>query len=173
MGRHERLVWLLGLGLAFAGGIWICSQYLLKPATTASNQIVMSIGPEDWSVWNERGRSRAHRNDFAGALQDFDKALALNPNSAMLRNNKGGALLSLGNLRGALKEFTAAVELDPTYAEVRLNRGQTRGDLGDWSGAVEDLEQAISLTDETWPFRGFTLHRLEMSRKHRRDSRTY
>lgn len=174
MGRLERLFWLLGLVGAFAGGLAICRLYGGRAsAPPQPSRILMSVGPEDWSVWNERGRARAHRNDFRGAVEDFDRALELNPRSAMLRNNRGGALLSLGDLRGALKEFTVAVELDPAYAEVHLNRGQTRGDLGDWNGSVEDLEKALSLTDQYWPFRAFTLHRLEIARKHRRDTRVY
>lgn len=171
MSRRERLLWFLGLVGAFAAGVAICRQD--RGNAPEPSRIIMSIGPEDWSVWNERGRARAHRSDFRGALEDFDKALALNPRSAMLLNNRGGALLSLGDLHGALKEFTAAVALDAAYAEARLNRGQTRADLGDWNGAIEDLEKALSLTDESWPFRGFTVHRLELSKKHRRPSRVY
>lgn len=174
MGRFERFLWFLALIGALGTGLVIRQRFgATSPANLNPGRIVMSVGPEDWTVWNERGRTRVHRSDFRGALEDFNRALELNPKSSMLRNNRGGALLSLGDLQAALEEFTVAVALDPAYAEARLNRGQTKADLGDWNGAIEDLEKALSLTSESWPFRAFTVHRLELAKKHRRSSRVY
>lgn len=173
MGRLERCLWLFGLISAFVAGLVLCQRFMKSPPSPETTRIVMSVGPEDWAVWNERGRARAHRNDFRGALADFDRALELNPKFPMLHNNRGGALLSLGDLQGALKEFDTAVGLDPTYAEARLNRGQTRSELSDRDGAIQDLEKALALTDESWPFRAFTVQKLNLIRKTERKARVY
>lgn len=170
MSRRERFLWFLGLVGAFAAGIAICRRD--RENAPEPSRVIMSIGPEDWSVWNERGRARAHRSDFRGALADFDKALELNPESPMVRNNRGGALMSLGDLQGALAEFNAALKINPMYAEAHLNRGQAKADLGDPNGAIDDLESALALTDKSWAFRGFTVHKLELLKQQRR-SRTY
>jgi len=172
MARLERVLWLLGVVGAFAAGaaVFGARGSHVAPAGQSSEK---NITGRSWLQWNERGRARAHRLDFKGAVEDFDQALVLNPTSAMLHNNRGGALLSLGDLRGSLKEFDAAISLDPAYAEARLNRGQTRSDLGDWSGAIEDLEKALALTDKSWAFRAFTIHRLDCAKGNHRKARVY
>lgn len=64
MGRLERLLWLLGLVGAFTGGLAMCRIYGEGgSAPSKSNQILISVGPEDWSAWNERGRARAHNRE--------------------------------------------------------------------------------------------------------------
>jgi len=120
---------------------------------------------DSWSSWNEKGRAQAHRGECREAIKSFDRAIALNPSSAMLHMNRGSAFLYLGELHEALEEFNKAVTLDPAYPELLLNRAQARSGLGDWKGAVQDFEVALSLAPPTWPYRKFTSGKLEEARR--------
>lgn len=148
------------MGALCAAGFLSAQGSGLPSKTSASPAIV-----ETWSSWNEKGRAKAHRGDGRGAIQCFDRAIALNPSSAMLHMNRGSALLHLGELLEALEEFNKAVTLDPAYPELRLNRAQARSGLGDWKGAVQDFEVALSLAPPTWPYRKFTSGKLEEARR--------
>lgn len=155
---------ILGLGLtgALCAAAFLSGQGFDSPATAKPEH---PPARESWSFWNEKGRAQAHRGDSQGAIESFDRAITLNPSSAMLRMNRGSALLYLGDLGRALEEFDRAVALDPSYPELRLNRAQAKSGLGDWKGAVQDFETALTLAPSTWPFRKFASQKLDEAKR--------
>lgn len=64
----------------------------------------------------------AHR--YAEAGQFLDKAIANEPNSAMLINVKGNLLEQQGDMEGALAAYEKALAIDPTDAQVNSNIGR-------------------------------------------------
>lgn len=60
----------------------------------------------------------ATKRDYAGAVQDLEKALALDPNFAAAYRALGYAKFNTGmNVDGALADYMKAVELKPDYGE--------------------------------------------------------
>ncbi len=51
--------------------------------------------------------------DFAGAEQEFKRALALNPNDADIRHSYAHYLMAMGRMDESAAESRRAVELDP------------------------------------------------------------
>jgi tetratricopeptide (TPR) repeat protein len=98
---------------------------------------------------NERGMQRRRGGDLRGALEDFDVALRLNPDLAVVYNNRGTTLHELGDVEGALADFDAALCLDPNYADAHGNRAALRLERGDADGAAADCRRALELAPDS------------------------
>ena len=65
-----------------------------------------------------------------GAIQDYDKAIELNPNSAYAYNNRGYAKFQLQEDYQAIEDYDKAIELDPNYAQAyHYNRGVAKAEF--------------------------------------------
>ena len=107
-------------------------------------------------VW--RGIARAATDDFPGAIEDFDRAIAREPDNVLALTRRGiahAALVDLavgegraGDVRKeielGLKDYDAAIDLDPATIEARVQRGVLR-----WFSATrDDAEAAIPDAEE-------------------------
>ena len=79
------------------------------------------------------------------AINDYDKAIELNPKYASAYNNRGIAYARLGDNRQAIREFDKSIELNPKVPEVYYNRAIISGRLGGEQQAIENYKQAARL----------------------------
>ena len=86
---------------------------------------------------------------LTAALEDFDRAIELNPNLAVACNNRGGVKDNLGLPEDAIADFNRAIDLKPDYAKAYYNRGDTERNLGNISGARGDYQRTLDLAQET------------------------
>jgi len=105
---------------------------------------VMKVEPADELSWITRGLARLN-SDPAGALKDFDAALALNPRSLSALQNKSHVLSKLGRTSDALQTLDQTLELYPDYVKARSGRGIMNARLGNWAAAKADAEETIRL----------------------------
>jgi eukaryotic-like serine/threonine-protein kinase len=98
----------------------------------------------DPNALRQRGFERARMSDAAGALADFTRALALEPNSPSTRARRGWGYLNEAS-KLALRDFEEAIKLDPKNGDLHNGRGFARVLLGDYKGAVADVEEALLL----------------------------
>jgi Flp pilus assembly protein TadD len=73
----------------------------------------------DPELWLFRGRYRIDANDCRGAMQDFDRAIALAPDNAAAFGASGVARLCAGDKAGARHAFERALALDPGQPKIR------------------------------------------------------
>jgi tetratricopeptide (TPR) repeat protein len=78
-------------------------------------------------------------------ISDYDQAIQLFPNSALVYRYRGRARSDLGDKKGAIADFDKAIRLDPNYADAYGGRGRARSALGDKKGAIADLQKAAAL----------------------------
>jgi tetratricopeptide (TPR) repeat protein len=85
--------------------------------------------------------------NYQGALAEYDRAIALNPNYISAYSNRGLLRsLRLNDQNGALADYNKAIALDPKYATAYNNRGLLRSlRLNDQNGALADYNKAIAL----------------------------
>jgi tetratricopeptide (TPR) repeat protein len=99
---------------------------------------------------------RLHREgNYAGAIAEYDRALALDAGNAHAYNDRGCARRSMGDFAGALSYFDAGISARPSYGTLYFNRahtnayfiaaGSTPADLArvDVSAVLADYEAAL------------------------------
>jgi tetratricopeptide (TPR) repeat protein len=102
----------------------------------------------DAAAYNRRGMARYRLGDFAGAVADYDEALARQADFAEALNNRGAAHAAVGDLRAAVADYNAALSFRPDYPEAHNNRGAARHALNDLAGALADFDRAVELRPE-------------------------
>ncbi len=90
-----------------------------------------------------RGLAKAKRNDFAGAIEDYTLALAIQPSSPIVRSRRGWAYLVSGAPRLALRDFEEVIRKDPRSADAYSGRGSAHVVLGHFPLAVADAEESL------------------------------
>ncbi|MEE2658978.1 MAG: tetratricopeptide repeat protein [Candidatus Latescibacterota bacterium] len=95
------------------------------------------------------------RKDWHGARQQFEVALALNPDDARGQNGLGETIYAAGDRMGALEYFRRAAALDPKFPDPFRNIGLVFVRAGRGVEAVAALERSVSLegdevSGKTW-----------------------
>ena len=92
-----------------------------------------------------RAYEKANKNDKRGAIADYTKAIALDPNFVVAYFNRGSAKFYLEDYYGAIADFTKVIVLDPNDVDAYYFRGLVKRNLGDYNGAMADYNKAIAL----------------------------
>jgi tetratricopeptide (TPR) repeat protein len=79
------------------------------------------------------------------AIFDYNRAIDINPNLAILYLNRGFAKYKLGNKREAISDFDRAISLKSNFTQAYVNRGILKSQSGDKVGAISDLIKAAEL----------------------------
>lgn len=85
---------------------------------------ILEFGEYD-GAYNNRGNAYAKLGQKERVIQDYNKAIELNPSNYMAYSNRGVAYAKLGQYDRAIQNFNKAIEINPNYAEAYYNRGQT------------------------------------------------
>jgi tetratricopeptide (TPR) repeat protein len=116
---------------AFARGLPDGTKYLISRAigyqrngdavaASALMNAAVAANTGDPELWLFRGRYRVERGDCRGAVQDFDRALALAPDNAAAFGASGVARLCARRPRGrAARAFERAIQIDPAQPKIR------------------------------------------------------
>lgn len=79
------------------------------------------------------------------AIQDYDKAIELNPNFAKAYNNRGKCYFALDKKLKSKSDFDKAIQINPYYTEAYSNREQVYFALGEIEKSKSDSEKAKEL----------------------------
>jgi len=89
---------------------------------TEVNPLLKDV-PKDAAAKFEMGREKMAKDDYKGAVGDFDSAIAAYPKFAAAYYEKGAALLKANDLDNATAAFVRAIELKPDYVEAKYGYG--------------------------------------------------
>jgi tetratricopeptide (TPR) repeat protein len=94
---------------------------------------------------NNLGYDLAHQDRPAEAIEQYQKALEINPDFTEAHNNLGTALLNQGWLEEASEHYHQALDKDPAFAEAHNNLGILLTKQDRIAEAIEEYRKAIEL----------------------------
>ena len=83
-----------------------------------------------------------------GAIEDYTRAIEIDPKDAAAYFNRGGSHSKLGDNEQAIEDYTRAIEIDPKYAAAYNNRGIAHRNLGNSEMEAQDFATAKRLREE-------------------------
>jgi len=100
----------------------------------------------------KRGKVLFSKSDFAGAIENYNKAIELRPNWGEAYLQRGMARRMYGQLDGSIADYDKASELDPqttknnrSVAQAYTNHGQILAMNSQLENAITDFNKAITL----------------------------
>ncbi len=119
--------------------IWAASKRLSRRSTATWRP-----GSRSESVYRGRGLARAELGRYAGAIEDFTKALEMGPTSAV-QAYRGWMHLGVDAPKLAQRDFELAIELDPKNGDAYSGRGMVHASQGRYREATRDAAEAVRL----------------------------
>ena len=104
----------------------------------------LKINPRDAGALANYGNVLTLLGRFQDALETYDRALAIAPDSETLRN-RAQALQSLNRPRDALASYDAALQRDPTDVQAWFKRGVLLGELERPDESLASYDRVLAL----------------------------
>jgi tetratricopeptide (TPR) repeat protein len=115
---------------------------------------VIDIGGETDLVmagaYTNRGNALRDSGDMDRAIQDFNKAIGLDPKLAAAFGGRGAVFVAKGQFDFAILDYNQAIKLNPKNADIYyFNRGTTYSLQGQYDKAVQDFDQVIRVNPKS------------------------
>jgi tetratricopeptide (TPR) repeat protein len=101
--------------------------------------------PDCWTGYNNLGRALLEKGQVLKALDEFQKALGINPSNVDARNNLGNALFQRGKLDEAVAQYQKALEINPNHPQIHYNFGNALLQKGEFDEAVAQFQRALEI----------------------------
>ena len=111
--------------------------YYFKVIPENNLQNYMNYG---WNLYN--------KGDFEGAIEQFNKAVILDPENEIIYRVLGWSYYHLGKYEEAIEQFNKAVILDPENEIIYRVLGWSYYHLGKYEEAIEQFNKAVILDSE-------------------------
>jgi tetratricopeptide (TPR) repeat protein len=153
-GPKEKPVELIRRGAAFivkqADPCALAAAYVVRKQVTDSLETVqycLAHSPKEEHSWAHSiwGWTLHERHDPAGAIEHYQKALALDPKNADAHNNWGYTLQVQGDYDAAVPHFQQAIAIRPDFALPYENWGNLLRDLKRFAEAAKTFEKAADV----------------------------
>ena len=106
----------------------------------------LAVAPEA-EAYIKRGIARRKTRQFEAAIEDYDQAIRLKPDSAVAYFDRGNANRDLGRAQDAIRDYSATIRIDPKHPGAYGNRANRYAALGLYAQAQADYGKVIEL----WP----------------------
>lgn len=120
--------------------------------------------PADAEGYFEKGNELGKQNKYQKAIEQFDRAIKLNPNRADYYASRGHAFYYMKLYTRAIEDYTQAIERNSSFALAYSMRGLSHTRAGQFDKALEDYNKAISLGPKEADYykgRGYTYFHLK------------
>jgi protein O-mannosyl-transferase len=108
----------------------------------------LSVTEDNWIMLNNRGLVYGTAGNYERAIEDYDKAIKINPVYAKSYYNRALSYGNLGDHKRALADFDRSIKNDPKFVAAYYNRGMAYGQLGRYEQGYGDLKAAARMGSE-------------------------
>ena len=147
--KRPQLAETLWVGLYAAGLLWlIISAARIRDwsdTITLINQAIANQGDNFGKAYLWRGMAYGDINNGQQALQDFSKAISVNPNLTDAYKYRGGLLGFAKQYDRSLDDFNKYLEQRPGDPEILYNRALSLVNLNRFPEALTDLNKALEV----------------------------
>ena len=135
---------------AYAGKARACMGMQNFKDAVKTVEDALKTFPNDAELHYVHGLLNFQRGKPKHALEDYDRALSVNPkwNPFQVYLNRGFANDALLDPERAIQDFSKAISADPNAASAYIARGNTRYILMQYKEAVEDFKKAEILSPD-------------------------
>jgi tetratricopeptide (TPR) repeat protein len=109
---------------------------------------VLATSGESVFARNNLGNALTAQGRFAQAVEQFQKALRIDPNDADANYNLGNALAQQGSFEEAAEQLQHALQLAPGNAMAVYDLGNVRAKQGQFDEAIEQFRKAVKIDPE-------------------------
>jgi len=99
----------------------------------------------DTSGYYNQGKHYIENREWDKAINNFDKAILLDPTNAMGYEYRGGCYFAKGDLEKAISDYSLQIQLDPTNEAAYLNKGNAYRAKQEYDKAMIDLNECLRL----------------------------
>ena len=113
--------------------------------------LVMSADERDKAQAKQllsQGEQKLQNRLYTEAIEDYDRAIELDPDFKEAYNHRGLAKFYLNDFLGAISDYDKALELDPKFIEAYYNRGLTGYNARNYIGCIPDFDKVIELDEK-------------------------
>ena len=140
----------------------IGSQLLaLAPDSTQEDRSNLDGGdPQEAQAFFYQGIQQFNNEDFVGAIDSYDKALAIIPDASEIWYNRANALFKLQHIEESIANYDIALEYKPDKYEAWNNRGNALFKLERVEEAIASYDIALQLQpdyQQAWYNQGVAL----------------
>ena len=104
--------------------------------------------PYDNIDYLAKGIDAIQNQNYQAAIEDYNKAIAINLNDADAYNSRGVAKYKLGKYIKAIEDFNQAIVINPYYADAYYSRGVVKSKLGKHVEAIKNFNQVIKINPD-------------------------
>lgn len=122
------------------------SNYLVLTSFVLLTLFMLSCRNDSASHHFKNGSAKYQLHDYAGAINDLNKAIEIKPNYIEAYYTRAICESKIKKFDKALSDFNKVIELDPTHLDALFNRAYyVKQMTGDFKGAIEDYDHFIEL----------------------------
>lgn len=115
------------------------------PIPVATPTPVPSPPAPDFAFYRKRADENVGKGEYALAVNDYSRAIELNPKEVSVYLNRGLAHYNQKNYDLAAADYDKAIELNPGDSMLYFNRGNSFEKMGNLQKAVGDYRKAFEL----------------------------
>jgi len=95
-----------------------------------------------------KGDALSHIRNYTGAIEYYDKALAIQPNSRGskgLMQGIGDDLYHLGKYNEAIRSYDKVLAIQPNNPDLLISKGNSLLHIANYSGAIKYYDKALTV----------------------------
>lgn len=126
--------------------------FLLLSSMAFSKETTVILPPEKKAEMDQlvkKGDSLLARKFYEDAIQQYRKALDINPKEAVVQNKMGIAYHQLQNMGMAKKQYELAKKINPRYSEAWNNLGTVHYGVKKYKKAIKCYKKSLELNPQS------------------------